>query len=38
MEEKMEATVAQEVMKDKMVKDRREIHLTYKCRRLFQDD
>jgi uncharacterized protein YhbP (UPF0306 family) len=39
MEEKMEAAVAQEVMKDKkMVKDRRGIHLTCKRRRLFQDE
>lgn len=37
-EEKMAATVAPEVMKDKMVKDRNEILLTYKRRRLFQDD
>ena len=38
MEEKMAATVPREVMKDKMVQDTKEIHLTYKRRRLFEDD
>uniref|UniRef100_A0A0A9CUT0 Non-structural maintenance of chromosomes element 4 n=1 Tax=Arundo donax TaxID=35708 RepID=A0A0A9CUT0_ARUDO len=38
MENKMAATGAQEAIVDKMAVDRKEIHLTYKRRRLFQDD
>ncbi|CAD6336258.1 unnamed protein product [Miscanthus lutarioriparius] len=35
--EKMVATGAEEVMGDKMVKERKDMNLTYKRRRLFQD-
>jgi hypothetical protein len=35
--EKMVATGAEEVMGDKMVKERKDMNLAYKRRRLFQD-